>query len=378
MPASLARGGLAALALLALAGCGTSSRESRKNAVNEYITRVNTAEEPLLGQAGQIDLTLGRFSLAHNSPAEVAALVRAHSAIADALQRVRAISPPPGARALHAAIVELLSRQEAVAADLVRAVRYGPELDRALSPLRGAASRLGRDLAAIKASAPSSTPAATGPTGAQIWTAAGCGACHTLAASGSNGASGPDLDQARPASSLIANQVRTGGAGMPSYAGSLSGAQLNALADYVAAASRGTAAPAPSGSASIAAENAALASEYAAAFERYRRALQPVTAAVSRLRAPALLLPGLRAERHALARSVTLSGAIATAFSHQRVAAADTAIKSLFGTVSGVSATKVRREQNAAARTYNARLAEIKKLTTRIATERQKLVAEVG
>ena len=58
MPARLALGGLAALVVLALAGCGTSRLESRKSAVNEYITRVNAAEQNLLGQVGQIDITL--------------------------------------------------------------------------------------------------------------------------------------------------------------------------------------------------------------------------------------------------------------------------------------------------------------------------------
>ena len=378
MPARLARGALAALALLALAGCGTSSRESRKSAVNDYIARVNAAEEPLLAQAGQIDLSLSRFSLRHNTPAEVAGLARAHSTIARTLRRVRALAPPPDARKLHAEIVDLLGRQAAVAGELIWAVRFGPQLDHALQPLRGAASRLGRDLAAVKASAKAPPPVATGPTGAQIWTAAGCGACHTLAASGSNGASGPDLDHVRPSSAAVANAVRTGGAGMPSYSGALSSAQLIVLADYVAAASRGAAPPASSGQASIAAENAALSAKYAAAFARYRRALQPVAASVSRLSAPPLLRPGLTAERNALAQSLLLSGKIATAFSHQRVAEANAAIKSLFGTVSGVSAAKVRSEQDAAARAYNARLAEIKKLSTRIAVTRQKLVAEIG
>ena len=70
--------------------------------------------------------------------------------------------------------------------------------------------------------------------GSQIWQQAGCGGCHTLAAAGSTGTAGPNLDQLHPSASLVASWVRSGGPSMPSYAGSLSDAQIGALAAYVA------------------------------------------------------------------------------------------------------------------------------------------------
>jgi cytochrome c6 len=373
-----ARGGLALLGLLVLAACGSSQRASRKNAVNDYITRVDAAEAQLLGQVGQINLALGRFSVRSNTPAEIAALAQAHTAIAAALRRVRVIPPPPDARALRADLLALLSRQESVAGELVSAARFGPRFLRAVRPLGNAAARLGRDLAAVTASASATKPAESAPTGAQLWTAAGCGACHTLAAAGSNGSSGPDLDQLRPSSSLVSTQVRSGGPGMPSYAHSLSGAELASLAAYVAGATRGAPPAAPSGRDNAAAAYAAVDASYAAAFDRYRQAIVPLAATVSQLRAPPLLQPGLTAERRALERSILLCAKIKRAFSRGHLTEANTAIKSLFATVAGVGSARVRREEVSETRAYNARLAKIRKLTVDVATERNRLLAEIG
>jgi peptidoglycan hydrolase-like protein with peptidoglycan-binding domain len=99
------------------------------------------------------------------------------------------------------------------------------------------------------------TPAAAAATGPQVWAQAGCGGCHTLRAAGSYGDAGPDLDSLRPSAAAVAAQVSSGGGGMPSFAGSLSASDIQALADWVAATagggSTGSAAPsvAPAGSA---------------------------------------------------------------------------------------------------------------------------------
>ncbi len=378
MPRRLALGGLTALALLALAGCGKSRTESRRDAVNAYITRVNEAEQNLLGQVGEIDIALGRFSVAHPTPAETARLDQAQTAISGALRRVRALTPPPEARRLHAEVVALLSDEKAVADELVQASRYGPSFTAALLPLRSAASHLGRDLAAAGRSVKAAKPVATAPTGPQLWTAAGCGACHTLSAAGSNGTSGPDLDHVQPSSALIIAQVRSGGQGMPSYDRSFNGAELATLAAYVAAASRGKAPAASSTPASVATQNAAAYAAYGAAFARYRARLEQVAKTLSHLAAPHVLQPGLTAERRALARSLVLTAKIEIALARHRPAAANAAIKSLFGSVAGVSSAKLRREQNAATRAYNARVKGIQALSAKITTERQTLLTRLG
>jgi mono/diheme cytochrome c family protein len=44
---------------------------------------------------------------------------------------------------------------------------------------------------------------------------------------------GPNLDQLKPAASLVEHQVTNGGGGMPAFKGTLSPAQIKAVAQYV-------------------------------------------------------------------------------------------------------------------------------------------------
>jgi mono/diheme cytochrome c family protein len=68
--------------------------------------------------------------------------------------------------------------------------------------------------------------------GKQIFTAEGCGGCHTLADAGASGTSGPDLDQVRPDAAAVKAKVPGGGGSMPSF--NLPAPELDALAQYVA------------------------------------------------------------------------------------------------------------------------------------------------
>ena len=79
-----------------------------------------------------------------------------------------------------------------------------------------------------------SGPETQAPSGEAVFREAGCGGCHTLAAAGTQGGAGPSLDDAKPPAPAVASKVRSGGGGMPSFAGRLSDRQIEAVADYVA------------------------------------------------------------------------------------------------------------------------------------------------
>src|SRR5436309_1883816 len=66
---------------------------------------------------------------------------------------------------------------------------------------------------------------ATSP-GAAVFASAGCGTCHTLAAAGSHGSLGPNLDRLRPSAAAVETQVLNGGGNMPSFRGRLTRAQI--------------------------------------------------------------------------------------------------------------------------------------------------------
>ena len=70
--------------------------------------------------------------------------------------------------------------------------------------------------------------------GSQVWSQAGCGGCHTLQAAGSSGTAGPNLDYLQPSAGTVADQVASGGGGMPSFSSSLSSSEIQSLATWVA------------------------------------------------------------------------------------------------------------------------------------------------
>ena len=89
---------------------------------------------------------------------------------------------------------------------------------------------------------PPAAAAATGPipaaahpaAGASVFTSAGCGSCHTLAAAGSHGQVGPNLDTLRPSFAAVLTQVEKGGGAMPSFASQLTPAQIRDVSAFVA------------------------------------------------------------------------------------------------------------------------------------------------
>ncbi len=82
--------------------------------------------------------------------------------------------------------------------------------------------------------APATTAAPAGGSGRSLFLASGCGGCHVLAAVGSTGTAGPNLDAARPGYALVVRRVTKGGGGMPAFGESLSDSQIRAVARFVA------------------------------------------------------------------------------------------------------------------------------------------------
>ncbi len=70
--------------------------------------------------------------------------------------------------------------------------------------------------------------------GKQIFTDAGCAACHTLAAAGAHGGGGPNLDNLKPDAAAAVQRIGHGGGGMPSFKDKLSAQQIDAVAKYIA------------------------------------------------------------------------------------------------------------------------------------------------
>ena len=61
-----------------------------------------------------------------------------------------------------------------------------------------------------------------------------CASCHTLKAANATGTIGPNLDQLKPAQSVVQHQVEVGGGVMPAFKGKLTDEQIAAVAKFVA------------------------------------------------------------------------------------------------------------------------------------------------
>jgi cytochrome c551 len=69
--------------------------------------------------------------------------------------------------------------------------------------------------------------------GADVYSSAGCGSCHTFEDAGSTGTIGPNLDESSADFEAAAEQIRTGGGGMPAFEGQLSEQEIADVAAYV-------------------------------------------------------------------------------------------------------------------------------------------------
>jgi mono/diheme cytochrome c family protein len=74
--------------------------------------------------------------------------------------------------------------------------------------------------------------------GKQLFATAGCAGCHRLAAAGSTGTRGPNLDRAKPSLALVVRRVATGFRGMPSFNGQLTQQQIRDVAAFVVQSTR--------------------------------------------------------------------------------------------------------------------------------------------
>ena len=117
-------------------------------------------------------------------------------------------------------------------------------IDRILAPVTWLAAAftalallVGPTLIGAKADKPAAAGGGGGggaaPDGKKVFTS-NCGGCHTLAAAGTNGSVGPNLDNLKPSAAVVKTTVENGSGTMPAFKGSLSAAEIDAVAAFVA------------------------------------------------------------------------------------------------------------------------------------------------
>jgi len=93
--------------------------------------------------------------------------------------------------------------------------------------------------AATTEETPTSTVEGDAEAGRQVFTSAGCGACHVLEEAGSSGSIGPNLDESQPALELALDRVTNGAGAMPAFKGQLDEKQIADVAAFVVASTSG-------------------------------------------------------------------------------------------------------------------------------------------
>ena len=116
------------------------------------------------------------------------------------------------------------------------------QIDRALALVMWVAAGVvlvalfaGPELIGARKETTAAAPPKTAPTsGKAVFASAGCGRCHTLAAAGTSGQVGPNLDELKPDAATVEAVVTSGSGVMPSFKGQLSQDEIKAVAAFVA------------------------------------------------------------------------------------------------------------------------------------------------
>jgi hypothetical protein len=154
-----------AVAVLALvlvaAGCGggDASKKARRNAVAEYIVRIDTVEQQLREPVLKVQEAYRNFGKKSSSPKKTIATLAGAEATLHTLQtRVSLIKAPPDAKKLRALMLKLTAAQVELAHELTTLAVFLPAFSTALRPLGPANARLKADLAAVAVPKPNSVP----------------------------------------------------------------------------------------------------------------------------------------------------------------------------------------------------------------------------
>jgi cbb3-type cytochrome c oxidase subunit III len=132
------------------------------------------------------------------------------------------------------------SREEGFAADTIAEVVRG-QIDYPVPPMpEDLLNDADADAVALYVSIVAANPDASigGGPGAggddpQSLFTSNCGSCHVLEKAGTSGTVGPNLDEAGPSFEDAVRQIRNGGGGMPAFGDQLTDEQIRALARYV-------------------------------------------------------------------------------------------------------------------------------------------------
>lgn len=117
-----------------MAGCGSDKGE-RRDAVNDYVQRVNALQGRYKGSIARANRAYRAFSGGRASRRELARLRAAQAGIVAMRAELRQLEPPPDARKLHGDLLEFLHLEQGIALEVTEFEQYVPQVTAALGDL---------------------------------------------------------------------------------------------------------------------------------------------------------------------------------------------------------------------------------------------------
>lgn len=130
-----AAGCLVLVAVLVLTGCGSSAKDKRRGAVNEYLDRVDQIQQRFAPSFRLANAAYRDFGKAKPTPRQLERLRGAEVAILAARDRLQQLTPPADARKLHHDLLRLYNLDAALGLEVITLQHFLPGVRKVLAEL---------------------------------------------------------------------------------------------------------------------------------------------------------------------------------------------------------------------------------------------------
>jgi hypothetical protein len=140
--------GLVLLIVLVASGCGSSAKDKRRNAVNQYLNRVDQIQSRFAPSFTLANQAYRDFARGKGGKKQLAKLRGAEIAIVGARDQLQQLDPPKDAQKLHEQLIKLYNLDAALGLEAITLQQFLPQVQQVLKDLarvnKGYRTRLGQ------------------------------------------------------------------------------------------------------------------------------------------------------------------------------------------------------------------------------------------
>jgi hypothetical protein len=139
--------GLVLLLVLVVSGCGSSAKSKRRDAVNDYLGKVETIQQRFTPSFAIANQAYSDFAKGKGGKKQLLRLRGAEVAIIAARDALQQVNPPPDARKLHRQLLQLYNLDAALGLEALTLQQFLPSARRVLQDLARVNNSYRRNLA---------------------------------------------------------------------------------------------------------------------------------------------------------------------------------------------------------------------------------------